>query len=161
MTNSENSNPYQQPEHQAGEPKRRPTNWFRWFRRGFLWWGAFPTLLTILTVSSGKGPGLFILLTAGWWLVGLTLVFHKKAGFFTAFTIVSGLWLLGCFLTVRRIMFVIENQGMERADGFGSPLAFLIGLIFEQCFLFVPMTILFGLGIAAIRSACYRVGKES
>jgi hypothetical protein len=41
---------------------------------------------------------------------------------------------------------------MERADGFGSPLAFLFGLIFEQRFLFVPMSILLGLGIAVIRS---------
>jgi hypothetical protein len=36
-----------------------------------------------------------------------------------------------------QIHFVIENGGMERADGDGSPLAFLIGLLGEQL-VFVP-----------------------
>lgn len=148
----EDNNPYQSPEHQASEAKQRPTTWFRWFRRGFLWWGAFPMLLTIWMVARGQDPGLFLWLTAAWWLVGLTLVMNSGAGFFTAFAMVGGLWLMGGYVTVRRTLFVIENQGMERADGLGSPAAFLIGLIFEQCFLFVPMTILLGLAIAAIRA---------
>lgn len=148
----ETDNPYQPPEHWANEPKQRLTIWFRWFRRGYLWWGALPMLLTVLMVARGQNPGFYLWLTAVWWLVGLTLVLNSSAGFYTALAMVGSLWLLGSYLTVRRILFVIENQGMERADGLGSPAAFLIGLIFEQCFLFVPMSILLGLGIAAIRT---------
>lgn len=146
----ESNNPYQPPEHQASDANQPPTIWFRWFRRGFLWWGAFPMLLTIWMVARGQNPGLFLVLTAAWWLVGLTLVIHSNAGFFTALAMVSGLWLIGGYVTVRRTLFVIENQGMERADGMGSPAAFLIGLIFEQCFLFVPMSILLVLGVATV-----------
>ena len=51
--------------------------------------------------------------------------------------------------TARRIIFVIVNQGMDRADGGGSPLAFLLGLIGEQAF-FLPLTfaMIFGVPIA-------------
>lgn len=47
---------------------------------------------------------------------------------------------------VRRAEFVSENGGMERADSYGSPLAFLVGLIFESALL-APLvcTLLFGL----------------
>ncbi|WP_028877009.1 hypothetical protein [Teredinibacter turnerae] len=35
----------------------------------------------------------------------------------------------------QRAIFVFENGGMERADGYGSPLAFIIGLSFELALL--------------------------
>ena len=145
-------NPYQSPEHLASSPEDRPTIWFRRFRRGFLWWGAFPVVVTVLQVATGQNSGMLVLLTVAWWLVGLTLHFQSKAGFLAAFVMVSGLWLLAFYQTVRRIIFIIENQGLERADGMGSPLAFFLGLAFEQVFLFVPMSILLGLGTAAIFS---------
>ena len=145
-------NPYQSPRHLASYPEDRTTKWLRLFCRGFLWWGAFPTILTVFLVATGQNPGVPLLLTAAWWLVGLTLHFQSKAGFLAAFVMVSGLWLLAFYQTVRRIIFIIENQGLERADGMGSPLAFFLGLAFEQVFLFVPMSILLGLGTAAIFS---------
>jgi hypothetical protein len=39
---------------------------------------------------------------------------------------------------------------MERADGFGSPLAFLIGLVGEQLF-FLPLCFSILFGVLAIR----------
>lgn len=103
-----------------------------------------------MVLTSDQNPGLLMVLNTAWWLIGLSLVFRSNTGIFTAIVTVCGLWLLGCFLTVRRIIFVIENQGMERADGLGTPAYFLIGLIFEQCFLFVPMSILLVLGVATV-----------
>jgi len=56
------------------------------------------------------------------------------------------MWVLLFIRTVERINFVVENQGFERADGYGSPLAFSIGLIIEQ-FYFLPAfaVVIFGL----------------
>ena len=45
-----------------------------------------------------------------------------------------------------RVYFISTNGGMERADGYGSPLAFLIGLSFELV-LFIPMVCLFLVGL--------------
>ncbi len=54
--------------------------------------------------------------------------------------------------TIMRIGFVIENGGMERADGFGSPLTFLLGLVGEQIF-FVPLSVAMIAGAPAIRES--------
>ncbi|WP_155237933.1 hypothetical protein [Teredinibacter turnerae] len=43
---------------------------------------------------------------------------------------------------IQRVVFVLENGGMEQADGYGSPLAFIIGLSFELV-LFLPLFCLF------------------
>ena len=40
----------------------------------------------------------------------------------------------GGYLLYGRLEFIFINGGMEGPDGYGSPLAFLIGLIFEQTF---------------------------
>ncbi len=61
----------------------------------------------------------------------------NKFSFWASLILISLLWILLLGRTIMRIHFVIENGGMERADGDGSPLAFLIGLLGEQLF-FVP-----------------------
>ena len=58
----------------------------------------------------------------------------------------AGSAVLGClwiFQAVRRIEFALKEGGMERADGFGSPLAFLVGVFSEGLILGVPALILF------------------
>ena len=58
----------------------------------------------------------------------------------------AGSAVLGCLWiiqAVRRIEFAVREGGMERADGFGSPLAFLIGVVSEGLILGVPAVILF------------------
>jgi hypothetical protein len=47
----------------------------------------------------------------------------------------GGLWI---FQTIRRIGFVLREGGMERADGYGSPLAFLLGVVGEGLILGLP-----------------------
>ena len=44
-----------------------------------------------------------------------------------------------------RIMFISQNGGMEGKDGYGSPLAFIIGMFMENAIL-VPYLILFVYG---------------
>jgi len=62
-----------------------------------------------------------------------------------AFPVSAGLafvfWVLLAYQTALRVMFVVENQGFERADGYGSPLAFLMALVMDQLF-FVPLSLL-------------------
>lgn len=50
----------------------------------------------------------------------------------------------------QRAIFVSENGGMERVDGYGSPLAFIIGLSFELV-LFLPLLCLFLAGLRYLR----------
>jgi len=46
-------------------------------------------------------------------------------------------WIPLMVQTIRRVTFVIQNGGMEQADGYGSPLAFLVNFVMEQAF-FLP-----------------------
>lgn len=54
---------------------------------------------------------------------------------------VALLWVPLLIRSIGRVSFVLENRGMERADGYGSPLAFLMGVAIEQ-FFFIPPTII-------------------
>jgi len=57
----------------------------------------------------------------------------------------TGSAVLGClwiFQVIRRTGFVLREGGMEAADGFGSPLAFLMGVFFEGLILGMPAFIL-------------------
>lgn len=56
----------------------------------------------------------------------------------------------------QRARFISENGGMERADGYGSPLAFLINLVIESALL-APLICLFIVGLYFyIRRANFR-----
>lgn len=44
----------------------------------------------------------------------------------------------GTFFHYVRIVFIIQNGGMERSDGYGSPLAFLLGWATTTIILFIP-----------------------
>jgi hypothetical protein len=68
-----------------------------------------------------------------------------RSAFWTSLIMGTLAWVLLLFQTMNRIRFVIENGGMERFDGQGSPLAFLIGLIGEQLF-FAPLCFVVAIG---------------
>jgi hypothetical protein len=79
---------------------------------------------------------------------------HRSAkwSFGISFVLVNLFWWPLLARTVQRVLFVIENGGMEQVDGYGSPLAFLIGLVGEQTF-FMRLTAALLLGcMALIRS---------
>ena len=54
-------------------------------------------------------------------------------------------WFILLLQTTNRIFFIMENNGMERADGQGSPLAFLMGMIIELLF-FIPLCFVVSFG---------------
>ncbi len=61
-------------------------------------------------------------------------------------------WLPLLYRTYERVAFIDKNGGFARVDdGYGSPLAFLIGMVFEQIF-FIPLTLIFILGVFVLLS---------
>jgi len=83
-----------------------------------------------------------VLQTAGaLWVVALALrALRNRFAYAAAGVWVLLLWLPVCVQVVRRLYYWV-TIGMERPDGTGSPLAFLIGLVFEWVVLF-PLTAL-------------------
>jgi len=88
--------------------------------------------------------GFFILLLS--WGMYYILKQNKKYSFEISFLLISIFWLLLLIQETKRILFIIENGGMELKNGQGSPLAFLLGVIGELIF-FIPLTIAIITGI--------------
>jgi len=93
----------------------------------------------------------FILFFIVWFISYRYLEKRTNKSFIVSYIVVNIFWLPLLYVTVIRILFIFENGGMERADGSGSPMAFLLGLTFEQIF-FIPLTILFVQGLFFILS---------
>ena len=87
-----------------------------------------------------------------WWFAYIYLRKDKSFSFWISFSVVNLFWWPLLFQTVRRIWFVIEHGGMERSDGHGSPVAFLLSLAGEQI-LFVPLSIAMVAGIRVMKAA--------
>jgi len=75
----------------------------------------------------------------------------SKLSFWASLVMISALWVLLLARTMMRIEFVVENGGMDRADGYGSPVAFLIGLLGEQLF-FIPACFVVMIGYRCSKS---------
>ena len=103
------------------------------------------TLLSHNFIGLIKITGVFAL----WILFYKYLKNQKPYAFIVSFSFISLLWTPLLYRTYERVVFIIENGGFERADGYGSPLAFLIGIVFEQIF-FIPLSILFISGLVTI-----------
>jgi len=80
-----------------------------------------------------------LIIAAIWIFFTAAFLFNKKFGYWGSFACLLIPWVYFGHKTIRRIVFIIENGGMERADGYGSPVAFLIHAIFEQ-YIFIPAT---------------------
>ena len=98
-------------------------------------------------------PALLILLWASFFLYSFNNIKFKLGSAACLFIIC----LPFSYLTIKRLIFIIENGGFDRADGFGSPLAFLIGVFFEQLF-FIPILYLFCIVCANIWRS-YKIAK--
>ena len=88
--------------------------------------------------------GSFILLLS--WGIYFILKKDKKYSFEISFLFITIFWWLLLIQEIKRILFIIENEGMELKNGQGSPLAFLLGMIGELIF-FIPLTIAIVVGI--------------
>ena len=112
---------------------------------------AYSVLVCILgATSAGKVLFWFVVSGGAAGLVGgVQLASNRRQGFGMALVGTSIVLAIGLGLLGLRVFFTIRNGGMEGPDGFGSPLAFLIGLAFEQMLFSVPA---FGLLLALKRS---------
>ncbi len=81
--------------------------------------------------------GILSLLWGCFWALRKEIAF----AFHLSYLLTVIFWLPLGFRTIERISFILTNGGMEKSDGYGSPLAFLLGLTMEQ-FFFIPLTIL-------------------
>jgi hypothetical protein len=84
-----------------------------------------------------------------WWLAYYCLHKSTPGSFAFSFVLTNLCWWPLLIQTVRRVVFVVQNGGMDRADGYGSPLAFLMGAVFEQ-FFFLPLSLVIVFGVAAL-----------
>ncbi len=126
----------------------------RWFRRpgvqplpsfGFVAWGFLPTYQAVASLGRGPVDGFELALGAfslAWWVVGILLIRGVRGALTAALALIAVPWSLVVTQTVWRVEFIIREGGMERADGLGSPLAFLTGWIVELSFVFIPLTII-------------------
>lgn len=85
-----------------------------------------------------------------WWGTYAYLRHGTKRAFWLSFGLVNLFWWPLLWRTLNRIVFMIDNGGMELAGGAGSPLAFLIGFIGEQLF-FLPLCFSMVFGIQCLR----------
>jgi hypothetical protein len=95
-----------------------------------------------------------------WWGTYWRLRKEKSYSFGISFVLVNLFWWPLFLRTAQRAMFVVENGGMERTDGYGSPVAFLIGLAGEQMF-FVPLSIVFVLGVLVLTRSNDRLQNDA
>lgn len=84
-----------------------------------------------------------------WWGAYYHLRSSTKRAVWLVLCLVNLFWWPLLWRNWIRIVFVIENGGMERADGYGSPAAFFFGLVHEQLF-FLPLSFSLIYGIVAI-----------
>jgi len=87
-----------------------------------------------------------------WWISFLYLKKKRPRAVALSFLLVNIFWWPLLYQTMRRILFMIEHGGMERSDGLGSPLAFLVNMVIEQIF-FLPLTVTIVLGVLVIRKS--------
>ena len=109
---------------------------------------AISILFGFLSLINRNFTGLiiFALIFIIWFKTYDYLKTQTTKAFIVSYTVLNIFWLPLLYRTYKRVEFINENGGFERTDGYGSPLAFLIGMTFEQIF-FIPLSILFVFGI--------------
>ena len=108
-------------------------------------WGLFLNFIRFSPIGLGiSALSLFV-----FWGSYRLLKAKKSFAFATSYIISSIGWLLLLYQIIRRINFMIENNGMERADGYGSPMAFLINFMAEIYF-FIPLSIIVIAGLVSL-----------
>ena len=83
-----------------------------------------------------------------WWGAYLAVRHELRYSLWASLVLVNLCWWPLLAATVMRLVFVIENAGLESADG-GSPGSFLVGLVFEQL-LFIPLSLALYAGVTMI-----------
>lgn len=100
--------------------------------------------LLVVGVANGTIPQVAFCLAALLFLGGVCFRLWKEKYLpkVVLRTLAAALGCLWLFQSIRRIEFVLREGGMERADGYGSPLAFLIGVVAEGLIFGLPAVLL-------------------
>ncbi len=93
------------------------------------------------------GAGMLIL----WWCAYFNIRKESKWSLGLSFGLVNLFWWPLLWQTTRRTLFIFENGGLDSSDGYGSPLAFLVGMTGEQI-LFLPLCFSMLFGTLVIKS---------
>jgi hypothetical protein len=114
-----------------------------------------PLAALFIYIGINKGSITHLLFWGGVLIVSWGLYLYLLKGsclsFWLSFALVNIVWWPLLLQTIRRVIFLIVNQGMDRADGGGSPLAFFLGLVGEQIF-FIPLTFAMIFGVPMARA---------
>lgn len=113
---------------------------------------SLPSTFLIVVGIVNLRPGLLLVWSGMmilWWSAYFYVRSDRRFSFWGSFLLVNLFWWPLLVQTIRRIAFVMENDGMEGADGHGSPLAFLIGIVFEQAF-FLPLSVALVAGLIVV-----------
>ena len=113
---------------------------------------SFPIGFSLL-LALGKPNIKVIVILVGimtlYWSIYFGLKKQKRYFFWISFVPIVLVWVILFLQEIRRVLFIIENSGMEK-DGVGSPMAFLLGMFFELIF-FIPLSFALFFGIAYLR----------
>ena len=112
---------------------------------GFLLWGILPTMVAISALSRdplGMWSNALGAYALAWWIAGGYLRRSRSPKLAVPLVLIALPWLAALAQTMRRITFVAREGGMEGADGAGSPMAFVLGMVFEQGLVLIPLTVI-------------------
>jgi len=82
---------------------------------------------------------IYIAIMVIYWSIYFLLKKKQKIFFWISFIPIIALWIILLLQEARRIIYIVENGGMDSATQSGSPMAFLIGMFFELMF-FIPLS---------------------
>jgi hypothetical protein len=112
---------------------------------GFLLWGILPAVFAVSALSRdplgiwSNALGGFAL---AWWIVGGQLRHGRSRALVPAMLLIALPWAAALAQTMRRIAFVLREGALDGPDGYGSPMAFVLGVVFEQGLVFIPLTVI-------------------
>ena len=112
---------------------------------GFVLWGILPAFIAMSALTSdplGAWSNALGAYALAWWIVAGYLRRSSSPRLAAPLIMIALPWAAAVAETAERIGFVLREGGMEAADGAGSPMAFLLGVVFEQGFVFVPLTVI-------------------
>lgn len=112
---------------------------------GFLIWGIVPTVSAVSALSRNplglwsNALGAYALV---WWIAAGYLRRGRPPRLAPVMLLIAVPWTAALAQSIGRLAFVVREGGLDRADGSGSPMAFVLGVVFEQCFVFIPLTVI-------------------
>ena len=105
---------------------------------------AFSALVLVMPILQGSSIALAIMgIVVIWFAAAAFCVAGSKIGQIISL-VLNFIFSLPLFVQLgRRIGFIVENQGLEPPDGYGSPMAFLLGAFFENVLLIAFLVFIF------------------